>query len=119
MIRCLFAKSALACLLFVHAFCSLAQGPSARYNYTGHLSFDIAKVPFSRYGSYLAFSALPNEAHAQVPAGVYLRSMHDMEHVVFRVELLAGNNPVPFQVKASPTLLVEFWQGKVSAIRAG
>ena len=89
-------------------FCPMvpqAQSPRPHYTYTGHITFDIAKVPFSRYGSYIAFSRLPNREEPHVVPGVYLRSMHENAHNVFRLELLEGETPVPFQVEASPTLL--------------
>jgi hypothetical protein len=38
------------------------------------MGFDLHYVPFSRYGSYLAFSWLPLEDER--PAGLFLRSVH-------------------------------------------
>lgn len=50
------------------------------YAYTGQFSFDIAKVPFSRYGSHIVFSELTPEnptrfQAAGVTPGLHLRSV--------------------------------------------
>jgi len=89
---------------------STAQSKPAPYVYTGQPSIDIAKVAFSRYGSYIAFSELTKDNLARFgntgfPAGLYLRSVHGDQHTVLRLELLDGGIPLPFQVKASPSLL--------------
>lgn len=92
----------------------LSAGPGAdradaaaqvAHRYTGKLQFDTAKVPFSRYGSYLAFSHLP--ASQNIPEGLYLRTLHGgvSRPAIFRVELLDGRNPVPFKQIPTPTLL--------------
>jgi putative isomerase len=85
---------------------------AAPYAYTGRLSVDITKVPFSRYGSYLAFSKFTTDNLASfhatgLPIGVYLRSINGDQrtHPVFRVELLDADTSVPFVVEASPLLL--------------
>jgi putative isomerase len=82
------------------------------YAYSGRLSLDIAKVPFSRYGSNIAFSKFTEDNlagfHAVgLPTGVYMRSVNGDQrtHPVFRVELLDAGTPVPFVVEASPSLL--------------
>jgi putative isomerase len=91
--------------------------PSARpgvepYAYTGHLALDITRVPFSRYGSNVAFSQFTEDNLASFHAtgllpGVYLRSVYGDQrtHPVFRLELLDADKPVPFVVEASPSLL--------------
>jgi len=93
---------------------TLAVLPSALaqpYAYTGRPSFDITKVPFSRYGSYVAFSELAGSDHSSESTrlgpqpGVYLRSVHGDQHPVFRIELLVGDAPVAFHAEASPSLL--------------
>jgi hypothetical protein len=99
-----FAVLPLLCLALVKSFVLSAERPVPTYRYTGHVSYNIAKVTFSRYGSYMAISQLPNEAHSQVSPGIYLRSMRGGQHPVFRIELLAAGSPVPFKVDASPTL---------------
>jgi putative isomerase len=90
----------------------LSQAKTAPYAYTGHLALDIAKVPFSRYGSTIAFSKFTDENLASfhatgLPTGLYLRSVYGDQrtHPVFRLELLDAGKPVPFIVEAGPTLL--------------
>ena len=63
------------------------------YAYTGRLALDITKVPFSRYGSTVAFSKFTEENLASfhatgLPIGVYMRSVYGDQrtHPVFRVE---------------------------------
>jgi len=66
------------------------------------INFDIAAVPFSRYGSYLAISQLP-QRDARV-AGIYLRTMHGdaPNREICRFEIV-GTNAI--QIDASPALL--------------
>lgn len=69
------------------------------------MTFDIAKVPFSRAGSYMAISR-----HGQASdhaAGVVIRTVHgDAPRTsVFLVELLDGDKPVAFTVTAGPAML--------------
>jgi putative isomerase len=71
----------------------------------GLLNFDLRSIPFSRYGSYLAFSELGAiETH---PAGLFLRTIHGdgAHHALARIELLQDGNPMPFSVFASPASL--------------
>jgi putative isomerase len=82
------------------------------YAYTGHLALDITKIPFSRFGSNVAFSQFTEDNLASFHAtgllpGVYLRSVYGDQrtHPVFRLELLDADKPVPFVVEASPSLL--------------
>lgn len=87
-----------------------AQPEAHPYIYTGRLSIDIQKVPFSRFGSYMEFSELTEANLARfgdtgASPGVYLRSVYGNQHLVFRVELLDGDTPVSFHVEASPSLL--------------
>ena len=86
-----------------HVLTVLAAGPPHEYN--GKVQFDISKVPFSRYGSYIAFSHLKESGDS--PEGLYLRILHGAiaRKELFRVELLQGRNPIAFQEVASPTLL--------------
>jgi len=67
--------------------------------------FDLRDVPFSRFGSYMAFSHLT--ARQEVDEGLYLRTVHGgvAHHILFRIEVLDGSNPIPFVEEASPTLL--------------
>jgi hypothetical protein len=89
-----------------------ADARAESYIYTGRLALDITKVPFSRYGSPVAFSKFTEENLASfhatgLPSGVYLRSVYGDQrtHPVFRVELLDADKPVPFVVEAGPSLL--------------
>ncbi len=100
---------AIVCLLLLVP-AAIAESPSAPYRYTGRLSFDIAKVPFSRYGSYMAISEftpgyLSHLGNANLQPGVYLRSVHGDQHAVFRMELLEGNSSIAFHAEASPSVL--------------
>jgi len=90
----------------------IAKSMAEPYAYTGRLSLDIAKVPFSRNGSYVAFSKFTEDNLASFHAtgllpGLYLRSVNGDQrtHPVFRLELLNAGTPVPFDVEASPFLL--------------
>lgn len=69
------------------------------------MPFDLRHVPFSRYGSYMAFSHLAGEPGTD--EGLYLRTVHGgvANHILFRVEVLDGSMPIPFTEEASPTLL--------------
>lgn len=69
------------------------------------MSFDLRRVPFSRYGSYMAFSHLA--AEPGVEEGLYLRTVHGgvAHRVLFRVDVIDGSNPIPFTEEASPALL--------------
>lgn len=94
------------------SICS-AKPKTEPYTYKGDISFDIARIPFSRFGSYLTFSAITDEnavryqrtgAPRDVP-GVYLRSVHGDHHPVFRIELLQDGTSVPFRTEATPSRL--------------
>lgn len=89
------------------------------YQYTGNISLDLSRVPFSRFGSYMAFSMLtdtnPERSMVGLYApngtpGLYLRNLHDGVgangvHPVFRIDLLKNGSRVAFDVEATPTLL--------------
>ena len=68
------------------------------------INFDIAAVPFSRYGSYLAISQLP-QRDARV-AGIYLRTMHGdaPNREICRFEIV-GDDSATLQITASPATL--------------
>lgn len=83
------------------------------------MEIDLRNVPFSRNGSYMAFSFLPPSG--EWPEGLYLRSVHGGAQLaqpggrVARMETLFDGRPVPFEVRATPSgldLLAE--QGKAS-----
>lgn len=73
------------------------------------MNFDLRIVPFSRLGSYIAFSHL--EETNDRKEGLYLRSIHgDRPHPdnlqeAFKIELLTGGEVVPFKEIASPAVL--------------
>jgi len=73
------------------------------------MQFDVRFVPFSRYGSYIAFSHV--EGSDERPDGLYMRTVHGcgwhagVLHAIFRVELLQGGASVSFEEIASPTRL--------------
>jgi hypothetical protein len=90
------------------------------YRYTGDLSLDLRRVPFSRFGSYMTFSMLtdmgPDHPMTGLYApngipGLYLRNLHGGTgastpvHPVFHIELLKSGSSESFNVKATPTLL--------------
>ncbi len=81
-------------------------------NLTGEIdmNIDIQAIPFSRYGSYIAFSRLPSVKGRE--EGVYLRTIRgpaDLNpnpfQAIFRIELLQEGELVPYKEIASPTLL--------------
>lgn len=76
---------------------------SAAAGYRDDFSFDLASVPFSRYGSYLAFSHL---RQGPLGEGLYLRSLHrGVRTEVLRVDLIRDGKALPFHEHATPTLL--------------
>jgi glycogen debranching enzyme len=84
------------------------------------MQIDLNTVPFSRYGSYLAFSMLP-ETESR-PAGLYLRSLHGEAQVreVARLEVIKDGVSLPFQPQASASVLrLEAEGGRVELCFAG
>ena len=69
------------------------------------MKFDLKNVPFSRYGSYLAFSHLG--ATPEHGEGLFLRTVHGgvAHRELFQIELIDGDSSVPFVEEASPTSL--------------
>lgn len=73
-----------------------------------NVQYDLRKIPFSRYGSFLEFRYEHATGSILPPDGVFLRTVHGFNSPVrdlFRVELLANGEPVPFAQIATPTLL--------------
>ena len=67
--------------------------------------FDLQRVPFSRFGSYLSISDL-REFRAPVRKnGIYLRTMYGGGRNAFRLDLLHDGKLVSFTTTATPTLL--------------
>ncbi|MFN8470077.1 MAG: hypothetical protein U0X20_31270, partial [Caldilineaceae bacterium] len=79
------------------------------------LGLDLQATPFSRYGSYLAFTNLA--ADVELPpgialrAGLYLRSLRgplagpSPWQPIFHLQLLVEGEPAAAEVKATPTQL--------------
>ena len=69
------------------------------------MDLDLARTPFSRYGSYFVFSFLDRPKIRQ--PGIYLRTVRggNPTHDLFRVELLVDGKPAPFAINANTTLL--------------
>lgn len=73
-----------------------------------NLQYDLSRIPFSRYGSFLEFRHDHASGSILPPDGVFLRTVHGFNSPVrdlFRVELLSNGQPVPFSEIATPTLL--------------
>jgi putative isomerase len=67
------------------------------------MQLDLTKVPFSRFGSYLAFAQ--QNAYDGKAAGLYLRSVHAeaaKNRELFRLSLLHAGQPVNFEAIAEP-----------------
>jgi glycogen debranching enzyme len=72
------------------------------------MDFDIRHVPFSRFGSYIAFSLLQGDRHKKtaLKPGLWLRCLHgDAAREVFQVRVLSGGRPVRFTPHAAPSVL--------------
>lgn len=80
------------------------------------ITFDIQHIPFSRFGSFLTVSHLPQNGKRE--EGLYLRTVRggdETSGAVFRLELVAGGEVVPYSVHSAPsslTLIGEGGQGK-------
>lgn len=82
---------------------SVAEKKLGRSAYSQQLPLDLSRVPFSRYGSYLAFSYL---SAGPMGSGLYLRSIHSgVRPEIFRVDVISSGAVLPFRVSASPVLL--------------
>ena len=68
------------------------------------MEFDIAAVPFSRFGSYMALNVLPPHWSLK---GLILRTMRGTfaSREAFVLEPMRGREPVPYEVRARPDLL--------------
>jgi glycogen debranching enzyme len=82
---------------------ALAFAASSPAGYRDDISFDVAKVPFSRYGSYFGFSHL---AQGWLGEGLYLRSLHrGVRAEVLRVDLIRDGKTLSFREHATPEVL--------------
>ena len=75
------------------------------------MTYDLRFVPFSRYGSYFAFSMMePGGNYFQGTKNaseLWLRTVSSAgERSLFRIELLEHGQPVPFETSASPSELI-------------
>lgn len=72
------------------------------------MNFNLEQVPFSRCGSYMAFSWLSERFRGvNAKEGLYLRTVHGdaVSKDIMLVELTDGGRPIPFEIKAMPELL--------------
>jgi mannosylglycerate hydrolase MGH1-like protein len=101
-------RTPLALIFFAIAvtiFPSAAAGESVTYRYTGQIHFDVKRVPFSRFGSYLSISDLSDFQPPLRRSGLYLRTMHEGGQNAFQLQLTRAGVTIPFTVSATPTLL--------------
>jgi putative isomerase len=101
-------RTPLALIFFAIAVTSLtsaAAGGSVPYRYTGQIHFDVKRVPFSRFGSYLSISDLSDFQPPLRRSGLYLRTMHEGGKNAFQLQLTRAGVTIPFTVSATPTLL--------------
>ena len=78
------------------------------------MNFDPRLIPFSRYGSYFAFSFLPTSEKMQ--QGLYMRTIHrnSLQYQVLRVELILNGQSVPYNLLAEPErLTLQHDSGKI------
>ncbi len=76
--------------------------------FSGTMNIDIRHTPFSRFGSYIAFSLLGEDRlkNSGLAPGLWLRCVHgDAAREVFLVEVLRNGAPVPFTCDAAPGVL--------------
>lgn len=80
---------------------------AAPNHYSADLQFDLRRVPFSCYGSFLSFQELGSDGKAGSLEGLFLRTVHGNvpQHELLQLKLIQRNQEVPFQIVASPTLL--------------
>lgn len=87
------------------------------------LNLDLSKIPFTRFGSYLAFSYLQK---GNFQNGLYLRSIRGPAlrgrplQEILEIEVIRENQPIPFSLKVTPWLLtIEADSGIAEAVFAG
>lgn len=90
---------AFSVLAILHGLSAAAAAPG----YTGKISIDLNRIPFGRYGSYMAFSHL---SPGPMGGGLYMRSVHGgVRTEVIRLDLVRDGRLVTFRETAMPTLL--------------
>ncbi|MFW6061731.1 MAG: amylo-alpha-1,6-glucosidase [Planctomycetota bacterium] len=67
------------------------------------MNIDLTCVPFSRFGSYLAISMVPEGPGR--PAGLYLRSIHGgaRRPELLRIEMIRNGKAVDYRLQATPS----------------
>jgi putative isomerase len=104
-----FAHIALLVLVFLEAaffmLTCVASADSVPYRYDGQIHFDVKRVPFSRFGSYLSISDLSDFQPPLRRSGLYLRTLHGGGKNAFQLQLTRAGIAIPFTVSATPTLL--------------
>ena len=105
-------QSLFACIIAVSSLAPLApivsnaDSPRAQiYVYSGKIEFDLKRVPFSRFGSYLGISDMTDFQTPYGVQGVYLRTMHLGGRRAFELQLIRNTKPIHFTESATPTLL--------------
>jgi len=72
------------------------------------MNFDLEQVPFSRYGSYFAFSRITERFRStNTPPGLYLRTLHGdaVLKETLKIDLTKEELPIPFEIKVVPEKL--------------
>ncbi len=84
------------------------------------MNLNLEQVPFSKAGSYLAFSIISEKSNSTLESNqdraLYLRTVHGSGlRELLRVELINHGEIVPYKIKATPTMLtLEAEEGKVN-----
>ena len=96
-------RSLILVLIVEAFFCTAEMDAKVGRSYTDAITFDLTKVPFSRFGSYMAFSHVVDGSMGD---GFYLRSVHrGVTPEVLRLDLVRDGKAVTFRATASPTVL--------------
>lgn len=73
------------------------------------LDVDISAIPFSRFGSYIAFSFLKGEKYTEkgLTEGVWMRCLHGdvLKYELMRFELIEDNKSVPLRIDCTASKL--------------
>src|SRR5271157_355805 len=101
--------SVLACQLIIFSFAvaAVAGSPAKTSRYSESPQFDIRRIPFSRYGSYLSFRREVSNGKPGSLEGVFLRTVHGKvpQQELFQLRVMDEDRDVPFEAIATPTLL--------------
>lgn len=69
------------------------------------VALDLARYPFSRYGSYFSFS-MTEDDQAELGGGLYLHTHHGGSARLFRIDPARNGESVAYKINASTTELV-------------